>query len=447
MGLLADVFSGGEIPDAPKTKKEVKGLKEWANSYLKPLYEQQVAYARDYVKRSGDTQQTVLEQTLPMMEEMFNAYRTDRNRYEQTFVPLQDQIIQYAQGYDTPERREEEAARRISEVSQSFAAERDNAQRRLESYGIDPSQTRTAALDRDIRAQEAMAQAQAGNQGRLDVETRGQALLQGAQAMGQNLPQQALASGQLGTGVGQSALSGQNQAGQTAGNLMAQPVGTAQQASSNLYNAGGLKLGQFGAASGEYGMKRQQTGDVWSGIGGLADTASTFMMLADGGYVDKYINEAMDPGVLRGEYKSFDKDTFNVLSGATPSLSADQSKSYEATGVKDPYNLSTGMDSQNYEAALGITDMMPFADGGSAVIDKQGIQAENADRVPALLSHGEYVIPADVVRVKGTEFFDKLNEKYHTASEQQGAQAQMSTRHNLNGGIPVLRDGGVPCRR
>ena len=36
------------------------------------------------------------------------------------------------------------------------------------------------------------------------------------------------------------------------------------------------------------------------------------------------------------------------------------------------------------------------------------------DKVPALLSHGEYVIPADVVQAKGVEFFDKLKEKYHT---------------------------------
>ncbi|KKM18332.1 hypothetical protein LCGC14_1666730, partial [marine sediment metagenome] len=35
------------------------------------------------------------------------------------------------------------------------------------------------------------------------------------------------------------------------------------------------------------------------------------------------------------------------------------------------------------------------------------------DNVPALLSDGEYVIPADVVRAKGEEFFDRLLEQYH----------------------------------
>ena len=63
------------------------------------------------------------------------------------------------------------------------------------------------------------------------------------------------------------------------------------------------------------------------------------------------------------------------------------------------------------------------ADGG--YIDARGLRMANGgevegpggpvdDRVPAMLSHGEYVIPADVVQAKGIEFFDKLKDKYHT---------------------------------
>jgi hypothetical protein len=36
------------------------------------------------------------------------------------------------------------------------------------------------------------------------------------------------------------------------------------------------------------------------------------------------------------------------------------------------------------------------------------------DKIPAMLSDGEYVIPADVVKAKGVEFFEKLKSKYHT---------------------------------
>lgn len=45
------------------------------------------------------------------------------------------------------------------------------------------------------------------------------------------------------------------------------------------------------------------------------------------------------------------------------------------------------------------------------------------DKVPAMLSDGEYVIPADVVKAKGVEFFDKLKAKYHTPAAVQRRQA------------------------
>jgi len=42
-----------------------------------------------------------------------------------------------------------------------------------------------------------------------------------------------------------------------------------------------------------------------------------------------------------------------------------------------------------------------------------------SDDIPAMISNGEYVIPADVVKRKGVEFFDKLLEKYHMPAQEQ----------------------------
>jgi hypothetical protein len=43
------------------------------------------------------------------------------------------------------------------------------------------------------------------------------------------------------------------------------------------------------------------------------------------------------------------------------------------------------------------------------------VQALNtSDGTPIKLSNGEYIIPADVVREKGKEFFDNMVQKYHT---------------------------------
>ena len=42
-----------------------------------------------------------------------------------------------------------------------------------------------------------------------------------------------------------------------------------------------------------------------------------------------------------------------------------------------------------------------------------------SDDIPAMISDGEYVIPADVVKRKGVEFFDKLLEKHHMPAQEQ----------------------------
>lgn len=79
-------------------------------------------------------------------------------------------------------------------------------------------------------------------------------------------------------------------------------------------------------------------------------------------------------------------------------------------------------------AGMAAGMMYKRADGG--YIDSKGLRMANGgpvhgpggpvdDKVPAMLSHGEYVIPADVVQAKGVEFFDKLKEKYHTPAAMQ----------------------------
>lgn len=70
--------------------------------------------------------------------------------------------------------------------------------------------------------------------------------------------------------------------------------------------------------------------------------------------------------------------------------------------------------------------VLKLADGGKVGEDGGAVRGPGtgtSDEVPAvnkdnggniLLSNGEYVISADVVKAKGKEFFDKLQQKYHT---------------------------------
>jgi len=85
---------------------------------------------------------------------------------------------------------------------------------------------------------------------------------------------------------------------------------------------------------------------------------------------------------------------------------------------------------QGLGMAFGMTGgfgMFPKkADGGEIHEGHGAVRGPGGpvdDKVPAMLSNGEYVVPADVVKAKGLEFFEKLKAKYHTPAHIQRQKA------------------------
>jgi hypothetical protein len=76
-----------------------------------------------------------------------------------------------------------------------------------------------------------------------------------------------------------------------------------------------------------------------------------------------------------------------------------------ADGGKVPVDLKDGPVERN-----GIHTGSGMVSGPGGPID---------DDVPAMLSNGEYVIPADVVKKKGVKFFDDMIDKHHTPAAEQ----------------------------
>lgn len=327
--------------------------------------QQQLAWAREQDTMNRQTLDRVLAVQLPAAEEQASNAREDRSRYENTFRPLEDKFIDEAQNYDTPDRRAAESGRAMADVGTAFDATRRNALQRLESYGVDPSQTRNAALDMGVRVQEAAAKAAAGTNAARQVENTGRALRSDAINLGRGLPSQVAGSYAGASGTGAQAVGGANQT-----------TGTSASAAGAAGQFGALALQGYGGAANirssgfQNEMQNWQAGqdqtmgwvNAASGIAGMA-------MMADGGKVEeKGIEYA--PG-----HELLPRD------GAIP---------FTSDGRVD-----TGM-------------------GDGSGVD---------DTVPAMVSDGEYVIPADVVRVKGTEFFDRLVEKYHKPAAQQRQEA------------------------
>jgi hypothetical protein len=307
---------------------------------------EQLAWAREQDTLNRQILDRVLGVQLPIMEETFANAQSDRERYERVFQPVEDNLVKEFQNYDSPQRLDMERGRAIADVSSAFEAQRRNAAARLESYGIDPSQTRSMALDIGMRTAQAAAQASAADAATQRVENTGRALRADAINIGRGLPSQAAQS------YGQSLSAGQ------AG------IGGANATSANSANLANSSLGFTNAALGGYGQGANIRGSSYQN------------QLA---YTDALNQNTMAP-----------------------------------------WNTAASL--------VGGVAGMAFLDKGGPVTEKGALPVPvlpgSTDRKPALLTPGEYVVPKDVVRFKGEEFFEKLIAKSRENKQQMTQERQ-----------------------
>lgn len=333
---------------------------------------EQLEWAREAYAYDMEVMAPIIESAIQRQQLNDKAAIADRKRYEEIFQPLEDQMAADAESYSSPERQRMDMEQAQSTVAQNFESQRRAAIQNLESFGVDPSSTRHAALDAGSRVAQAAAQAGAGNQARAQSEAIGRALRSEAINVGRGYPGQvagtyatALQSGNqgantqlAGTASGASAMGTGTQWGGTAnqafGNQMA-----GLQGASNTMNQG--YQNQLAAAN----FNSQQS----SGLGGLAGSllgaagnAGGFAALfAEGGAVPEGIPSGIPSEVTRGG---------NVPPQASPT-------------------------------------------GGAAI-----------DDVDAKLTAGEFVVPKDVVSWKGEEFFQRLIDGSRKAKPQASAQPE-----------------------
>lgn len=307
----------------------------------------QLEWAQQQDSMNREVLNRVLDVQLPAMQDQAEAAKRDRARYEQLFQPLEENLVKEFQNYDTPERRQREQAKAIADVTSTFDASRRNALQRLEGYGVDPSQTRNAALDVGVRTQQAAAQAAAATAAGQRVADVGRSLRAEAINIGRGLPSQVAGAYQTALQAGQGAVGGATSTTAAGAGASQTAVPFFQGAQQGYSSSAGIQNMAYGNQMQNYQAGVNERNSWLNAAAGVAG-----MAIADGG---------------------------NIKTQAIP---------FMADG-----HVDTGM-------------------GDGSGID---------DTVPARISDGEYVIPADVVRAKGTEFFDKLLERYHTPAEQQRA--------------------------
>lgn len=308
---------------------------------------EQLAWSREQDTNNRQLLDRVITNQEGIQAETSNNAREDRERYEQVYQPLENNLVNEFQNYDTAERRSQERGRAMSDVGQSFDAARRNALQRLESYGVDPSQTRNAALDLGTRVQQASAQAGAASAADRSTEQTGRALRAEAINIGKGMPSNVAASYGQSLQAGNSMVGNANQTTATGAGAMSSANGAMNTAIGGYGQAGNTASQGYQNQMAQFNANQQATTGMLQAAGGIAG-----MFMADGGDVP------------------------------------------ERTALP-------------FESKPGPID---YGQGDGSGID---------DQVPINASTGEYIIPADVVRAKGEEFFDKLVERYHTPAEEQ----------------------------
>ena len=335
---------GGSPPRPPDVSGQADSLTQIAQSN-ELLAREQITRARQLDQQNRQLLSQVLDFQLPAMEEAFQIGRDNRQRYQEFFQPLEEQLVRDAQEFASPERQNLEASRAVQDVGQAFEAERANRMRELEGFGIDPSQTRAQALDVGMRTAQAGQAAWAGNQARRETEDRGRAMREQA------------------INLGRGTLNEGTQATQMGGQMGAGALGAA---------TGVAQAGQdlTGAAAGHYGA-------AMAGHQGSA-------------------------GILDAHYQNQLRrhEASGGLGAALGGLA----------GMGVGYWVG-GKEGATAGANIGGSVGGGMAAGG-AVPDDIAPAPQPEDQFPTMLAKDEYVVPSEVVRAKGTEFFDRLVEKY-----------------------------------
>jgi hypothetical protein len=202
------------------------------------LGKEQLAWAKEQYANDSEVTSRVVDSFLDTQAINQETAQKDRARYEEIFQPLEESLAADAASYSSPERRDLEMGRAQAGVAQQFDAQRSNALSQLESFGIDPTSTRYAALDLGYRAQQAAASAAAGNQAGQQVDAMGRALRSEAINVGRGYPGQI--AGQYGTALGAGSQGVNSTLAQTASG--ANTMGTSAQ----YMGLGNQSLGTWG---------------------------------------------------------------------------------------------------------------------------------------------------------------------------------------------------------
>lgn len=232
----------------------------------------------DWAKQQYADQAPYTNNYMAAMTNSMNAENTSAANqqafYSSTYQPIETQFAQEASGWNSPARAETQATGAEADVASTFTGQRQAAQQSLESYGIDPSQTRYGALDLGSRISQAAAQAAAGTQSTLNTQATGLALQGEAINIGRGYPGSIAQSYSTASGAGSSGVTAGLNTSSTYGNMMGTPTQwSGLSTNANNAAAGALNMGynnQLAGYNAQNAVSSAESGGIGSLVGGVA---------------------------------------------------------------------------------------------------------------------------------------------------------------------------------
>lgn len=215
------MFSGGGSSSAPSPDPQIGRAAimqaQTGQDYLN-FAREQFGVANERQADQDRIANQVTRQQLAASQRADDWAKEDRARYNEVFKPMQDDFIEKAKNWDSPERQAAMAAEAKADVLGNAAQEQQASQRRMAAMGIDPTSGRYAGVDRSGDLATTLAAAGAENTARNSVRKEAIAMQGDAINLGSGLAVNPASSLGLGVSAGSAA------AGTTAANN-AQRVG------------------------------------------------------------------------------------------------------------------------------------------------------------------------------------------------------------------------------
>lgn len=244
------------------------------------LGQQQLAFGQQQFNEIAPYEQQFLQQQTASSAAETAQAGADQQYYNQTYQPIQTALASEAQNYSSPANATQQAGSAMADVSSAFNQNKASTLASLESYGIDPSQTRYQALDLGANISQAAATAAAGTQAYQNNYLTGMGLQQNAVNTGMGFAGQISSNYGGASSSGSSGITSANQTTNTAVNAQGSPSSYfGNSVNANNGAASALNLGYQNSLAGA-NFNASQSAGLSSGIGSAVGMAGMALMMA-----------------------------------------------------------------------------------------------------------------------------------------------------------------------